>query len=440
MQLPKLTPLQSRLLASAVATCLLVVIWISFQPHHFVYAAELPIAPEDVQHSQFGQSIPPAPPDGSLISAEDSMGEEGVDGGYAPDFAYFDRSLIGRQQQEVEKLTNSQAMEMDANPGTTKYFVLEKSQLRARTLLADSLHARGLENASESGTGQIEVIREEGEAVEDDMRDELKRRQAGNTVWISANTCRQPTPDVALITGDVPQLTLYVSTKNTKPGPDSTNDLLTDPISFKEGFANFTLQTTSDVFIGVSAPSLPQGWNGSWHFEVAASVDGYYHSYDNATQFIYLVDTDSESALFITYNLSASNSSDQFDKWSQSPLPFTLYAFPDGTWSPMMGLENSFCGLKEQFNATNNITVSSSVTKKFGLNYPKGQFHVQNLKSNTGYTGFLAVNGSAQDLQLPDGGTVRGGGQVFQKFTWTTKAGMLSTLPLRSSRLILITH
>ena len=42
MQIPKLTPLQSRLLASVAATCVLVVIWISFQPRYFVYAAELP--------------------------------------------------------------------------------------------------------------------------------------------------------------------------------------------------------------------------------------------------------------------------------------------------------------------------------------------------------------------------------------------------------------
>lgn len=426
MQLPKLTPLQSRLLASAIATCLLVTILVFFPPHRFVYAAEIPV-PGHVQYTGLEESTLPSTLLDDLSSGGDQqIEEERSDGVYAPDFSYFDRSLVGRQQSDVEKLNNDQKKETDINPGSTKNFVFEKSQLggkRARSLLAESPAVRGLENTSGEESTHAGVLSEEDLAEEE----ELRKRQAGSQVWISANSCRQPEPTVNLITGDIPQLTLYVSTssKNTKPGPSATNDLAHDPIPFVGGYANFSVQTDTDLFIGVSAPSLTQGWNGSWNFEVAASVDGYFHRYNDTNQFIYMIDTDSDSALFITYNLTKdNNSTDEVERWKKMKSPFTMYTFPNGTWTPVTGLERSYCGLKEQFNTTNNITVESSITTKFGQGLPKGQFHVQGLENGKTYTGFLAVSGSDEDLQLPDEGVVRGGGQVFQQFSWTTKAGM----------------
>lgn len=435
MQLPKLTPLQSRLLASAIATCFVVVVWIFFQPHHFVYAAELPI-PEHITPSDFEQALPPALPDAPPIDTRSGAAEERSDGVYAPDFAYFDRALIGRQQDEVNKLTNKQKAQGSASPGSTSYFRFEKSQSggsRARAAPPEALGVRGLENAS-GGKARREALTEE-DAENGGLETELRRRQSGNQVFISANTCRQPSPTVHIITDPPPQLTLYVSTsaRNTKPGPSATENLATSPIPFVGGYANFSVQAGSDIYLGVSAPELTSGWDGGWNFEIAASTDGWYHSYDSNTPFMYMVDTDSESALFITDNLTTSNATTEVDKWKNMRLPFTMYAFPNASWSPMIGLERSVCGLSQQFNSnlttnsTTNITVASSVTTKFGQGIPKAQFHVQGLKTNTSYLGFLAVNGSTEDMQLPGGGTVRAGGQVFQQFLWTTKVGKFST-------------
>ncbi|KAF2471318.1 uncharacterized protein BDR25DRAFT_333966 [Lindgomyces ingoldianus] len=416
MQLPKLTPLQSRLLASVIATCFLVLIWISFQPHHFVYAAELnplPLTPEVQTHVE--QSISPFIPNGQIVELE----EEG--GGYEPDFAYFDRNLIGRAADGVDALTNNVKKGMDANPGTTHNFVLEKSQVQAKKSAPGSgfpspLDGRGVENASKRGiSGDFDSPEgeEEAELIE------MEKRQSGN----------KPSTNISIVTNEPPQLILYVSTStnNQKPGPKAENDLATPPIPFVGGHVNFSIQADSDVYIGVSAPSLTTGWTGNWHYEVAASIDGYYHSYNDTSPFLWLIDTDANSALFITYNLTKENSSEEVNKqWMDMKTPFTMYAFAKNDWGKTgAGLERSFCGLQEQFNKAANITVSSDMTKRYGGGgRPKAQLHVQGLTSGATYVGFLAMdgNGTTEALNVPGNAVPQAGGRVWKQFEWTTKA------------------
>ncbi|KAJ4289830.1 hypothetical protein N0V90_011162 [Kalmusia sp. IMI 367209] len=422
MQLPKLTPLQSRLLAFAITTCLVVVLWIIFQPNYFAYAAEIPVPPEVVQHSEFEASIPPAPPDDPPLELRNNAEEDDGDALYAPEFAYFDSSLVGRQEDGPKELNNNQMIGTDIAPNTTRLFRFKRNQLESkgkRSVLGTS--SVELANTSEGDSRRADILLEEN--TEDNV---VGKRQSQSQLWISANTCRQPTPTVKLITDPPPQLTLwvYTSTSSASPRPVASNAV--GNVTFNSGYVNFTLPTNQDVLIGVSAPALTQGWFGSWHFEIAATVDeGYYHNYDNGSNFIYMVDTDDNSALFITHNLTSSNDTKEVDKWKDmqaaGKVPFTMYAFPSDDPSPMIGLERSYCGLQEQFRDTNNLSVVTSVTTNFGQGLPKGQFHVQGLKSSMKYTGFLAVNGSA-NMTL-DGTAIKGGGQVFKAFEWHTKAG-----------------
>lgn len=188
-----------------------------------------------------------------------------------------------------------------------------------------------------------------------------------------------------------------------------------------DGYISFDVNATSDVYIGISAPKLNENWFGSWHFEVAASTHGSYHSYNRTNPFLFMVDTDSESTLFITYNLTDSDSAEAIAKWNNSN-PFSMYAFPAGR-SPVTGMENSYCALKQSFNSTNNITVETQITTKFGAGYPKSQFNVHNLNNAETYNGYLVVEGNQDTVDLPGVGRVRAGGKVFQQFNWTTKAG-----------------
>jgi calcium channel MID1 len=227
-----------------------------------------------------------------------------------------------------------------------------------------------------------------------------------------------------------PQLVMYVSTspRNKQPGPDATQNTLTNitGVLFDGGYASFELNTTSDVYIGIGAPKLEEDWFGSWHFELAASTDGPYHNHNESDPFLYMIDTDSESTLFITYDLGDSNRTEDVDKWREQN-PFHMYAFPDGEWTPITGLERSYCALKEQFNVntTRNFTIDTSITTKFSGDdfMPKSQFHVRNLQAAKTYNGFVVVEGSQEPLYIDNVGTTRGGGRVFQAFNWTTKAG-----------------
>lgn len=421
---------RSKLLAYFAATCLLIVACSSSQSPAFANAVEIPAASEQEQLSHLESPLL-AVDEYAQVSDGAVKGEQSH--GYAPDFAYFARSLLGRQAEEVGKLKNDKKMEADISPETTVFFVLEKSQLQGRNeagALSDALSARSSFasfTSEEQEEAELENRVEEGERT----REALKTRQTtGEMVWVSANTCRQPLPGNNASSTGAPQLTLYVSTsaQNQKPGPNSTENLATNKtgIPFDNGYVSFEVNATSDVYIGISAPELNENWFGSWYFEIAASTNGSYYSYNRTNPFLFMVDTDSESTLFITYNLTDSNKAEDVAKWKKSN-PFNMYAFPAGR-SPVTGMENSYCALKQHFDTTNNISVETQITTKFGAGFPKSQFNVHNLSNAQTYNGYLVVEGNQETVDLPGVGRVHAGGKVFQQFNWTTKAGMSTCL------------
>ncbi|KAF1834617.1 calcium channel subunit Mid1 [Decorospora gaudefroyi] len=433
MQRPTPSPLQSRLLAylGAISLCLALRTG-STSSHSFADAAEVPTVPDyDALGSHALHALTGGDGDDSHIG-DAGFGRGGSEG-YEPDFAYLDRSLIGRQAAEVDKLTNNEKMERDIDPENTLYFVLEKDQLLLRRAVdgpLEALEARGTDNASEEAVlAQVERVEREGHA-DAEADDALRTRQTGiSRVWLTANTCRQPLRigNATEAVKNHPQLVMYVSTSsaNQKPGPDATENTLTNitGILFESGYASFQFPTTSDVYIGISAPKLEEDWFGSWHFELAASTDGPYHNYNKSDPFLFMIDTDSESTLFTTYDLGDSNSTEAVDRWNKTN-PFNMYAFAAGRYTPITGMEHSYCALKEQFNvnATKNFTIDTTISTQFGDDLPKAQFHVRNLENAKTYNGFVVVEGAQQPLDIPGVGTVRGGGMVFQAFNWTTKA------------------
>jgi calcium channel MID1 len=435
MLLSNSNPAQSRLLASVIATFFLLTAFISFQPRLLVNALELQ-HPSEIDN--FDQSVLRTPLDALAQLQGDNIDNEG-NGGYAPDFDYFDRSLLGRQEPQkpqVNELKNNAKTDMEINPGTTAYFVFKRGQraIRADNGALEAQEARGAGNTLDDPVGKdVAADKDEEEGDVDGVANELSTRQASSRIWVSANTCRQPTANGTAKPKDYPQLVMFISTspKNQKPGLDSSEGVVTPPtgLLFDKGFASFNLQADTDIYIGISAPMLNKDLTGSWSFEIAASVDGSYHNYDSTSPFLYMVDNDSESALFITYNLTEpgpnNNNTENTDNWIKNN-PFKMYAFPTGNETPITGMEHSLCALKD-FNKTTNVSVSVSITTKFGGgNLPKSQFHVQGLQAGKTYNGFLTVEGGEDVLQLPGNGTIRGGGMVFQQFAYTTKGGTYS--------------
>ncbi|KAG9195816.1 hypothetical protein G6011_00937 [Alternaria panax] len=421
MQRPKLLPLRSRLLTYLVAIAL----WTPSLPA--AQAADVIATPD---HDVLDSPVLYALPNGDVSQLGDGGYERGESDGYEPDFSYLDRSLIGRQADIPDQLVNNVGIQKDINPEETMHFVFEKGRLRPRRVLdvpAEALEAPGTDNGSDEAGAEDANIGDNGE---------LEKRQAGRSrVWLTANTCRQPMPNGNTTDAmkNHPQLVMYVSTspRNKLPGPNATQNTLTNVtgVLFDGGYASFELNATSAVYVGIGAPKLEKDWFGSWHFELAASTDGPYHTYNQSNPFLFMIDTDSESTLFITPDLGDSNKTEDVDRW-RAQNPFHMYAFPNDEWTPVTGLERSYCALKEQFNVntTRNFTIDTNITTKFTNMFssdefmPKSQFHVRNLQAAKTYNGFVVVEGSQEPLYIDNVGTTRAGGRVFQAFNWTTKA------------------
>ncbi|KAK1780470.1 stretch-activated Ca2+-permeable channel component-domain-containing protein [Copromyces sp. CBS 386.78] len=367
---------------------------------------------------------------------------------YEPEFAAFDKSILGRRQiKDTNVLKNNEAFPLNVDQGVTERFVFELSQLSEREPEIESLELRDEDHTwEEQEEGEEEEEQqEEGEEYSDGLNDESldtepadssslsveqklgKRQQGGRRIFISANTCLQPQAfNATKTTQPPPQLTLYVSTStdNVEPGPDADASSQVSMV-FKEGAIMYNFTTTSDVYVGVHAPNVREIFDGPYNMKIAISTDGYYYSYnvDDDADLIW-VDSDSQGALLITHNLTDSNDEGEQQKFMEAP-PYVLFA-QDKSDPSINGVKYSFCGLEQyaQIATTKDGKYSNMVqtgmTRRGQGNFPKQQFFFSGLKPSTSYIGILAnvTNPGSSNL-------VGSGGHVFKATNFQTKSGKL---------------
>ncbi|KAK4631384.1 Calcium influx-promoting protein ehs1 [Fulvia fulva] len=410
-QCPKLTPLQTRLLASVTTLALLALVYWSLSNPHFAYAAELPVD---------GSGQLRAGEDHNWHRIRDDGTLEYEDGPEELEIRHADDVVVVRQAEEgtAQIAGNNMGTAGEIAPGNTTIWEYPNSLLIANH--ADK--GIGLPGAL---SGKQVVVPEHIELKrrDEDGEQHLETRQDGTAIYISANTCSQPiwngsgTQDIP-----APQLTLYVSdepgNKNLGPGGRRQTEY-----PFDGGFVNATVDTASGTWhMAVSAPELTSNFTGSWSYSLAVSIDDYFYAANTTDPFLYLVDTDSNAALMVTDNLTDANSSTEvFQQWMDLSAPYTLFAL-NQNFTGMMGLENSFCGL-ETF-VTNNSQIMSNhddmegisdhvqmgmITRGLG-NKPKQQFYATGLNSSSQYRAFLAINGNST---ASGDGVVGGGGKVW---------------------------
>lgn len=409
-----LSPLQSRLAASLVASCLLILLYLVLFPPNFALAAEL-------------NEALPVIFDG-LDSAAD-LAEPGPLGPttYEAEFSAFDRSIIGRATRDLITLTNDEPLPMNVDQGVTQPFVFLLPRVSDRGAVGDRLELRRERSVSgdgHAGAGAGAVENEEGG---EQQGQDIEKRQAARMVYISANTCLQPQPvDPSKTTEDPPQLKLYVSTSpdNTAPGP------LADPETqhvknFTQGAVTYNITTNREVYIGIHAPESER-FSGTYNLRLAASTDSYYYTYDTKDPDLIFVDSDSQGALLMTPDLVDSRDPEEEDAIMEAP-PYVLFAH-NVKDRAVNGLKYSYCGLYNyaKIAATKDErqtgTVSTSMTKR-GDGRPKQQFFFSELNSSATYIGILAVDGA-------DGGKLgkrqtafERGPLVFKEMNFTTKSG-----------------
>ncbi|KAK3308626.1 stretch-activated Ca2+-permeable channel component-domain-containing protein [Chaetomium strumarium] len=391
-----LSPLQSRLAASLVASCLLLLLYLILSPPNFALAAELP------------EAWPVVLDGGDLRTAPAARGLP--DPTYEPEFSPFDRSIIGRAPPGFTSLTNNEPMPMNVDEGATQRFVFVLPGVSGRQTVEDRLELRDEPPVSTDQSGGAGV----GAAEHQEQEQDIVRRQASETVYISANTCQQPQPvDPSKTTMDPPQLTLYVSTsaENQAPGP------LADPgsqamIVFTEGAATYSLTTNREVYIAVHASNVSDVFSGIYNFRVVASTDRYYYSYNAQEGADLIWVSDSQGALLTTHDLPNNTDTE----------PYVLFAHNKNDRA-INGLRYSYCGLQNyaQIATTRNADmVRTSMTRRGGGNRPKQQFLFSGLNSSAEYVGILATDGSRLGKRQTTGTATT---VVFNATSFSTKSG-----------------
>ncbi|KAH0558540.1 hypothetical protein GP486_004802 [Trichoglossum hirsutum] len=424
MYFPKLSPLQSRFAGSLVATLLLLLIYLSITNPQFAYAAA---GPEDVYQHR---------PDtlGSHVG-EDVIGEGvgvGVGGRRGPGFEGLERGIIGRAESGVNALKNNAPEQLNITPGDTQYWIVENSTLWGSRAPQPSQTGRR-HRRRDDGFDPQDTLQEDEDGWELDESfdgvEDLRARQVDSgrtrTLYITLNTCIQPSSNSSN-SGLPPQLQLYVSTlsDNQKPGLNVTNKNQ-KVVPADGGFAKWTLNATGDTYIGVFAPPSTSSFQGIYNYEIAASIDEPYHSYNDTGPNLFLVDSDSNSALLISSNLSQSLPDD--GDLAKIKPPFVMFAHNQND-SMIQGLQNSYCGLKKyaqiaalrgegNSSATNAVTMG--ITTRGQKNEPKEQFYVTGLNRSSSYFGYLAMMGNST---AADGGVVGGGGRVWKPMNFSTKS------------------
>ncbi|KAH7166221.1 stretch-activated Ca2+-permeable channel component-domain-containing protein [Dactylonectria macrodidyma] len=402
----QLSPLQSRLVASLGASLVLFALYVLLFSPSFASATELPIN-HVVRVEQPSEQLPE--PHLAL--------SDGLDISYEPEFGAFDRSIMGRATADVNTLTNNAVEKLNLSPNNTQCYIFKKSAIFSR----DALAAQNTEE---------DLLTEEDE----DEEHKLSRRVQSKKVYISVNTCMQPVLETRNGRPKQPeQLSLYVSTSVQCPGPSKDASKM-KMIPFEEGAVMYSLNTTGDVYVGISAPNMTGNYSSLYNFEIAASLDEYYHSYSpqNNSQLLWM-DSDSTSALLVTRNLT--QHSNETEEFVTAELPYDIY-FQNNNSTSLDGLRHSVCGLRRssQFSSIvnnkndsiNSDSITTGITTRGPGNLPKQQFLVVGLDSGSSYSGIIvkrANSNSTSSKGKRAETSIGGGGTVFQATEFETSSG-----------------
>jgi calcium channel MID1 len=421
---PRLTPLQSRFAASVLALALVAIIFWSLSNPHFAYASEL--STDGAGNSRPGE-------DHNWHRIEDErLITDGIEADVGEDILAARQT--NEQPDEVAISGNNEPNQLNIEAGQTAKWRYAERFLHGAYgekgvgLPTNLFHEEEVEAVVHSELKK----RHEEDSLDMNMMEKRQSTESRN-VYISINTCLQPTYNGTgtQLVGPS-QLTLYVATSanNQNPGPASSGEQSIVPLD--EGFAHINITASKDVYMAVHAPELPTDFTGIWNYELAVSIDDYYHRAQNTTPFLYLIDTDTTAALMVTDNLTQADpqiddaQKHEYQAWMNSTNPFMVFA-SNTNYTKDLGLNKSFCGLKNNAQIQSkagdpNGTISHiqmDMTSRGLGNKPKQQFYMSALNSSSGYVGRLAMDGNST---ASGKGVIGGGGTVWPGMNWVTKS------------------
>ena len=426
MLFPKLTPRQSRFAATLAATLLLVILYFVLFAPQFAYAAEL-VLPGDrhcrLQTQDYSGSVNEVQCTPELNDYWDEPEEDGDAEGREYENESSESAVAARTPAGLTSLGNNQFQQSNIKIGETQSWVFPKEAVTGPKFPSTSgLPAYlGTSNTPARDQYNSHELKRRGSSSSEDLEDLPKR---STTVYISLTTCLKPSLNTTSSDNDVPfpQLEVYISSddslQNPGPGISSSSQAV---YQADGGYMNATLEATGDVYISVAAPNSTS-FSGIYSYELAASIDGYFHQVDTLQPFLFFVDSDDGSALLVTNNVTQSTSNTtNYKEWMEITPPFTIFASNTND-SSIWGLEKSFCALNQLAQIGKGNGVQGNMTNRGLGGKPKEQFYVTGLNRSSTYYGFLAMDGNSTNS---GNGVVGGGGKVWKQMNFTTKAGML---------------
>jgi calcium channel MID1 len=410
MPFPKLTPLQSRFAATFAATLFLIAVYylVLSNTGGFAYAFDVDSV---IQNAR----------DHPLL----------IEGKLDREAAVAESAVTPRAPSALTSLGNNQFQHNNINIGETQWWVFPKDAVTGPKAPATAgLPAYVLANDRSSDEAITHELKKRWD--EEDLDGDENEYGHGHVlskrsipVYISLNTCTQPdlnTSDPAAIqNGPPPPLQVYISTSQTvqKPGP-GVNSPDQSVHTADGGYMAATVAADGDVYIAVAAPNTT-AYSGIYTYQLAASIDAYFYNVDDTDPFLFFVDSDINSALLVTNNVTQSEpNSTNYQEWMHITPPYTIFANNINN-TVITGLERSFCALNglSQLRQGNNAIQVGMTNRGMG-NKPKEQFYITGLNRSSTYYGILGMNGNST---ASGNGVVGGGGKVWRPMNFTTKAG-----------------
>lgn len=307
-------------------------------------------------------------------------------------------------RRDLTALGNNQFMQSGIGVGETQWWYFPKESVNGNTTQLASGSHRHTPNKDVGG-----------------FCDRFSKGDGLSTVFISLTTCLKPSLNVTNTTSppDLPQLELYISLSESvrMPGPGA-NTSSQYSVRAREGYLCADVETDGDIYIGVSAPNSTT-YAGIYEYQLAASIDGLFHSVVEDDNFLHLIDSDVNAALLVTNNLTTSDSnSEHYQRLMGNSPPYTIFANNIND-TAIAGLQRSYCALNllAQVRKDSRNVQASMTTRGLG-NKPKEQFYITGLNRSSTYYGIVAVDGNSTNS---GNGVIGGGGTVYMPMNFSTK-------------------
>ena len=320
---------------------------------------------------------------------------------YEPEFPLISRSIIGRaDDSQNEKLENNVPGRKSISPGDKQYWVFPATELHKDCSTEARIMPRG------QGAWSCED--------QPTKHTDLKRQAADRRLYITLSVCTQPTPSGNNIDEPPPNLQLFISW--TQPKPGSAGDGNTIPVDVTQGFGEYSNPQSQDVFIAVEALSN-SNYSGQYGYELTGSIDARYSDYDDSES-LYHIESDYQSGFFLSSNLTDSSDSHdpRLDEYMKNDPPFSIFIHNENDTS-IEGMRRSYCALNRSLAEGSQRYLAVANMTTIGGGEAKQQFYVSGLDKNSSYYATMAL---ATNVSDKGDGHPTGGGMVWKSVKFST--------------------